>query len=227
MTLELNAPPDRVTIAKHNRALAYLRTQQYEAVLSDTGYPDFGPEPHEKSMFRAVEALYSLQRFDECSKAADKFRDTFPDSQTAREQAERISKRLLESLKGKYDFALLQEEVLKHPWLDHATYTIPVEVRDCPTRGRGLFVKQATWIKAGSHLLCEKAFVYDSLPKDALGDYRPETSRMKQTTAVLQKLTCNPSLIPDFAATYSGTDNAVRQMEVDFKIVLDRYVSRH
>ena len=63
--LLLPASNDEKKVIKRNRALAFLNTKQFDAALEDTGFPNFGPEPNEKALFRAAEALYGLSRFQE------------------------------------------------------------------------------------------------------------------------------------------------------------------
>jgi hypothetical protein len=52
-------------VIKRNRALANLKTGQFDAALTDTNFPEFGTQPPEKGLFRAAEALYQLHRFRE------------------------------------------------------------------------------------------------------------------------------------------------------------------
>jgi outer membrane protein assembly factor BamD (BamD/ComL family) len=62
----------------------YLKTKNYDPALSDTGFPDFVEEASEKALFRAVEALYNLTRYEECCKVLEKFCDLFPTNKEAR-----------------------------------------------------------------------------------------------------------------------------------------------
>ncbi len=55
------ATADEIAIIKRNRALAFLKTKQFDAALSDTGFPNFDPNPIEKVLFHAAEALYNLE----------------------------------------------------------------------------------------------------------------------------------------------------------------------
>lgn len=68
---------------KRNRSLAFLKTKQFDSALSDTGFPDFGVEPTEKALFRAGEALYFLQRFEDCSRVLKTLCAHFPNNKQA------------------------------------------------------------------------------------------------------------------------------------------------
>lgn len=71
---------------------------------------------------------------------------------------DRCQMRVQERKTGSYNFKQLQAQAkkLQPPYLDHATYIGPIEIRKTETRGRGMFVTKA--VKAGDILLCEKAF---------------------------------------------------------------------
>jgi hypothetical protein len=60
-----------VEVIKRNRSLAFLKTKQYDAALSDTGFPNFGEEASDKALFRAAEALYHLARYEESCKVLE------------------------------------------------------------------------------------------------------------------------------------------------------------
>jgi hypothetical protein len=47
---------------------------------------------------------------------------------------------------------------LRPPKIDSASFTGPIEIRDSPSRGKGLFTTKQ--VKAGDLLLCEKEFSY-------------------------------------------------------------------
>lgn len=224
---------ERVTIIKRNRALAYLKTKQYDGALSDTGYPDFGPAPAEKALFRAVEALYNLRRFDECGHVLDTLLSTFPDNKQAKEIHNRVRSRHSEASSGKYDFKLLHKEAkeLKPPQLDHATYIGPIEVKASKGKGRGVFVTKA--VKAGDLLLCEKAFGHVYLAQDDTSSSKlsllinPETSRgfmggqADLLKVLVQKMYRNPSLAKAFTALHHGDYQPTSTLAVDGQPVVD------
>lgn len=143
---------------KRNRSLAFLKTKQYDAAFTDTGFQTFSEEPSEKALFRAAEALYHLARYDECRQVLEQLCNIFPANKEAAATLTRAQRRCTESSTGEFDFKLLQAEAKKYqpPHLDHATYVGPLEVRKVKGKGRGLFVTKS--VQVGDLLLCEKAF---------------------------------------------------------------------
>jgi tetratricopeptide (TPR) repeat protein len=231
--LRQSATPDRIDVIKRNRSLAYLKTKQFDAVLPDTKFPNFGSNPPEKALFRAAEALYFLGRFKESIGVLEKLHTSFPENQQALTVLERAQKRHIEESTGVYDFKLLQREAkkLRPPHLDHATYIGAIEIRKSAAKGRGLFVTRA--VKAGDLLLCEKAFTYA---------YAPESGDAKSNMTLLlnieteqgfmggqadlvritaQKLYCNPSVAPAFTALHHGTYKPASALSVDGKPIVD------
>lgn len=218
---------------KRNRSLAYLRTKQFDNALSDTGFPNFGLKPSEKALFRAAEALYFLQRFEECSRVVDTLCSHFPNNRQAVVVSNRAQSRCSEARGGDYDFKLLQREAkkLQPPQLDHATYIGPVEVRESTGKGRGLFLTKA--VKAGDLLLCEKAFSHAYVPETGNGNSKvtllinPETGRgfmggqADLIRLIAQKIYHNPSLAPAFTTLHHGSYNPSGTIAVDGKPVVD------
>jgi tetratricopeptide (TPR) repeat protein len=228
--LRQNTTPDRVEVIKRNRSLAYLRTKQYDAALLDTGFPDFGPKPPEKALFRAAQALYSLRRFRESIAVLEKLHANFPNNREALAALERARNRHAEQTTGVYDFNLLQREAkkLKPPQLDHATYAAPVEIKSSASKGRGLFVTRA--VKAGELLLCEKAFSCAHVSEtdkrmtflmnvDTEKGFLGGQADLIRITA--QRLYCNPSLAPEFTSLHHGTYKSAKTPTVDGTPVVD------
>ncbi|PVH95834.1 hypothetical protein DM02DRAFT_689255 [Periconia macrospinosa] len=233
--LSLKPTADETGALCRNRALAYLRTRQYDAALLDTCYPDFLPQPSYNGMIRAAEALYHLGRFDESAKVMQKLCSEFPNHEHAQGQLERVQARLSEQQTGVYDFRQLQIDAtkLKPPTLDRATYIGPVEVRDAPGKGRGLFVTKA--VKAGDLLLCEKAFGYVHAPEDKYARaptimVHMETDRaimneqVDLLQALIRKLYHNPSLIPTFTSLCHGGYEGQTTFEVDGAPAVDTFL---
>jgi hypothetical protein len=228
-----NAPPDRIEVIKRNRALAYLKTKHYNSALSDTGFPIFGLIAAEKALFRAIEALYFLQRFVECADVLEMLCSTFPSNKQSSALYERVRRRCLEASSGEYDFRLLQQEAktLRPPHLDHATYIGPIEIRNTADKGRGLVVTEAA--KAGELLLCEKAFTHAYAPEASNSNSRvtllikPETRRgfiggqADLITLIIQKLYRNPSVAKAFTDLHYGTYKPTNTLAVDGKPIVD------
>lgn len=224
------ATANEIEIIKRNRSLAFLKTKQFDAALSDTGFPDFGPNPAEKALFRAAEALYSLERFSECCEVLRLLRANFPHNKPALEVLDRARSRSLEQSTGAYDFKQLQAQakMLRPPHLDHATYIGPIEIKQTESKGRGLFVTKA--VKAGELLLCEKAFghVYAEEGSSKITLLlNPETNRgfmgaqADLIKLIVQKLYRNPSVAPVFTSLYHGTYKGVNTPAVDGEPIVD------
>ncbi|EFQ94205.1 hypothetical protein PTNB73_01511 [Pyrenophora teres f. teres] len=231
-----SATPDEIKVIKRNRSLAYLKTRQYDAALSDTGFPDFGVEASEKALFRAAEALYHLTRYEECCNVLEKLCSLFPNNEQAVAAHTRARYRFCESSTGEFDFKLLQAEARKRipPHLDHGTYIGPVTVRKAKGKGRGLFTTKS--MKAGDLVLCEKAFCHahvdDSGKSNAqvtlLMNVETEKAFMGGQAHLIQlitqKLYKNPSMAAAFTELHHGDYKAVNKMFVDGQPVVDSFL---
>lgn len=221
---------------KRNRALAFLKTQQFDAALLDTGFPNFDPDPSEKALFRAAEALYFLGRFEEARGVLENLCQSFPDNQHAASILDRAQKRCSEQNTGDYNFKVLQAEAqkLRPPQLDHATYVGPVEVRKVKDKGRGLFVTKA--VQAGDLLLCEKAFSYvyvdeeDTSKSSTTIMMNLETDRgfmggqADLIRLIVQKLHRNPSIASTFTDLHHGSYKPATVCTVDGQPIVDTLV---
>ena len=224
---------DQVDIIKRNRSLAFLKNKEFDAAISDSGFPNFNPNPNEKALFRAADALYSLEKFSECLEVLELLCTNFPQNGEALRCLGRARSRCLEQKTGVYDFKLLQTKAkkLQPPHLDHATYIGPVEIRQTESKGRGLFVTKA--VKAGDLLLCEKAFIHAHA-----NDWNQNSSNisllMNPSTMeafigtqadliklIVQKLYRNPSLAPAFNTLHHGTYERVSTSAVDGNPIVD------
>ncbi|KAH7399189.1 hypothetical protein DE146DRAFT_783222 [Phaeosphaeria sp. MPI-PUGE-AT-0046c] len=229
--------PDRLEIIKRNRALAYLKTKQYDAALVDTNWPDFGPQAAEKALFRAAEALYHLRRFAESVEVLKILRETFPNNAQAAINLDRAEKRCVEEQTGAYDFKALQREGkrLRPPYLDHATYIGPVEIKQTAHKGKGLFVTKT--VKAGDLLLCEKAFALAYVPEEGeevggdltmLINIETEHGFMGGQADLIriiaQKMYLNPSVAPAFTSLHHGKYTVATETSVDGSPVVDSFL---
>ncbi len=182
------------------RAPSYPRTQRFDSTLSDFEYPP--PEPptvrSEQDLLNQAWSLYVVGRFRDCSEVLKTTCKEYPENKQAKKELTRTIFRLLEQQRGGYNFKALYAEVetLRPPYLDHATFVGPVEVRESGGRDRGLFTRIA--IKAGDLLVCEKAFSY-SYSDNSTGT----RATLKEVT--IQKLTETPDLLPTFGTVYHGS----------------------
>jgi hypothetical protein len=142
-----------------------LKTKQFDTALSDTGFPNFNPNPIEKAMFCAAEALYNLEQFIECCQVLELLCTYFLYNSQALVVLGHARSRSQEQRTGVYNFKEFQTKAkkLRLLQLDHAIYIGPVEIRQTESKGRGLFVTKA--VKAGDLLLYKKAFSYTYIDK--------------------------------------------------------------
>ncbi|KAF8850697.1 SET domain-containing protein [Acephala macrosclerotiorum] len=221
---------------KLNRSLAFLKTTQFDAALSDLESVSTTQKPTEKALFRKAQALYNLRRYRECCDVLKVLRMEYPSNVAAKGELTRAVNRLAEQENGRYRFKQLYTDAnkLRPPHLDHSTYIGPVAVRSSGSRGRGLFTTKA--VKSGDLLLCEKAFVH------AFVDTRKEHSRdvtlllNAETNAmtmgaqgelirmIVQKLHRNPSLASIITSLHHGSYKPVDVSDVDGTPVIDTFL---
>jgi hypothetical protein len=231
LALNQAASEEEVEIIKLNRAQAYLKTKQYDAALSDIGYPNF--RLLEKALFRAAKALYQLTRLTECREVLRGLCASFPNNPQAARMLERVTRRWNEQEKGEYDFRQLQAsaKILRPPHLDHATYTGPLEVERADNKGRGLFLNRA--VKAGELLLCEKAFAHAYAAEGEEVGFKitllvnTETNRATigtqadLVTECVQMIYRNPSLAHSLTILHQGSYETTNTTMVDDQPVVD------
>ncbi|OAL27653.1 hypothetical protein AYO20_09726 [Fonsecaea nubica] len=209
--LDCSPTEDKSGTIKINRALAYIKTKQFEAALFDLEYETFPQKPNEKALFSKALALYHLQRYRECREVLKTVLVNYPEQES-----------------GKYNLKGLQTEAakLRPPQLDHATFSGPVAIRTSNGRGRGLFTTRA--VKAGELLLCEKAFAYafdDSQKATAGGNstilINAETNSItigaqaELIQLIVQKMYRNPSSATTITNLHHGSYQPVKITEVD------------
>lgn len=235
--LKCSVTADQIDIIRRNRSLAFLKTNQFDAALCDSGFPFSDSNPNEKALFRAADALYNLDRFSECCQMLELLLTNSPHNSEASVALERAQSRSLEQKTGVYNFKQLQAKAkrLRPPNLDHATYIGPVEIRQTEFKGRGLFVTKP--VQAGDLLLCEKGFcrahadegkgsgnegnsaisllINPSTNEGCMGT-QPDLIKL-----IVQKLYRNPSLAPAFTTLYHGGYEGVSTPKVDSKPIVD------
>ncbi|EAW07588.1 TPR domain protein [Aspergillus clavatus NRRL 1] len=220
-----------------NRALTYLKANQFEAALSDTEKlaPGSDSKPSEKALLRRAQALYYLQRYQESCEVHQVLGREYPTNATVKSEFGRAEARLAEQQSGKYQFQRLQLEAKKRrpPHLDHATYIGPVAVGSAQSRGRGLFTTAP--VRAGDLLFCEKAFThvfYDTESSDGgltllinvQEDAMTIGAQASLIALIAQKLYKTPSLMPTFTDLYHGSYKPVKVSEVDGTPVVDTFL---
>jgi hypothetical protein len=217
-----------------NRALAYLKTNYLEAALIDTECLSSPLEASEKALYRAAQALYKLERFQECQDLLTTLCKKYSKNSSAEAELRRARCRLEEQERGIYDFKITSKEIseIRPPHLDHATFVGPVIIRGSAGRGRGLFTTKA--VRAGELILCEKAFAHcfaNTAEPDISSKItllvNADTKRMVMgtqgdlITTIVQKLRRNPSLQAEFTSLHHGSYQTVNVSDVDDTPIID------
>ncbi|KAG9502258.1 hypothetical protein J7337_005084 [Fusarium musae] len=223
-------------LAHLNRSLINLKLgRPAEALLDVTQAYD--PEaPTEKALFRHAIALYRLNRFEDCEAMLIDLLDKFPDNKAAETTLLSVKTRLTEQRTGKYNFNKMYKTAKAAkgaPLIDCATYSKPVEIRESPGRGRGLYTTKA--VKAGDLLLVEKAFEYSFIDETRLTDQCTilanfNTKRMTAGASanlwpkVVQKLYHDPEALSAFTELHHGKYKPVTATEGDGRPVVDAFL---
>ena len=142
-----------------NRSLANLNLDRPKQALLDAEQATNPAMPSEKSLFRKARALYELGDYQQSLETLETLTQSFPGNKAATSEKDRINERLKEQQTGEYNFKQMCKQAESTlPFIDCATFSAPVEIRESPGRGKGLFTTRA--VSAGELLLCEKAFAY-------------------------------------------------------------------
>uniref|UniRef100_A0A0C4E007 SET domain-containing protein n=2 Tax=Magnaporthiopsis poae (strain ATCC 64411 / 73-15) TaxID=644358 RepID=A0A0C4E007_MAGP6 len=162
-----------------NRSHASLKLGRFEHAFADAVAANQIGNPSEKGLFREARALYELARFSECLAKFQELASAFPGNEAVKSEIKRTQRRLREQKTGDFDFSqMLKQAKVTPPIIDCATFVGPVEIRDSPGRGRGLFATKK--VKAGQLLVCEKAFGYGFV-----GDEVGEVDGRSQMTVLI------------------------------------------
>ncbi len=216
-----------------NRAMANLRLDCFDAALADASHSLQGETKSEKALYRAAMALYGLRRYEESRAVLETLLETYTDSVAARDRLVLVQQRLREQATGDFDFKGMHEQVRSGPrHLDIATYSKPVIVKESPGKGLGLFTVEA--VKAGTPLLCEKAFSYCAAAEKEPGETTASAlvnlhansvifgTQPDLITSIVQKTFRNPSLAPVVADLHCGSYERVQvDGPVDGQPVID------
>ncbi|KAH6641429.1 hypothetical protein F5144DRAFT_133266 [Chaetomium tenue] len=239
-TQSLTCPstPEEICTTRLNRCLAFLKVGRYDAALLDTEFvlatAVAASKLAEKARLRKAEALYGLERYQECYEVLKELHLDHPDNAAAEVQRTRAITRLAEQTYGKYNFKRLHAEAAQRrpPYLDHATYIGPVRVQDAGSRGRGLFTTKA--VKAGDLLFCEKAFTYAFDDENAgTGDSKllmghdgiaTIGTQVDLFNMAIQKLYRNPSLIPTITNLHHGSYQPTATTQIDGQPIVDTFL---
>ncbi|VTO88654.1 unnamed protein product, partial [Fusarium graminearum] len=228
--------PEDKQLAHLNRSLTNLKIGRPAKAFSDATQAYDPNTPSEKALFRHVNALYALQKFEQCEATIQTLLDAFPGSKVAEATMQRVKSRLLEQRMGKYKFKLMYEQAKAKdgpPLIDCATFSRPVEIRDSPGRGRGLFTTKS--VSAGDLLLVEKAFSYSYMDENRLWDqitYMINLTTKRATAGasanlwpqVVQKLYHDSDSLSAFQDLVDGEYQRVTVSECDGASVVDSFL---
>ena len=136
----------------HNRALANLRIESFDAALDDVSFISNPQDRSEKGLYRGALALYGLRRFKEALEILEILIRKYPESAPGKYELSRTRLRVAEQESGVYDFKTLYKAAkLRPPRMGNASCKGPVEVRESPGRGRGLFTTMKLTISLDLH----------------------------------------------------------------------------
>ena len=222
--------PEESYLAHLNRSYANLQLHRPEKALNDAIRGSDPDSPSEKGLFREARALYNQGHFKASMEKLLALMASYPDNEDAAAEMKRAKERLAEEKNGKYNFGRMYKQAEKTPGIiDCATFSAPVEVRESPGRGRGLFTTKA--VSAGQLLLCEKAFVYsyaDEKHFSALMNIATKRATVGGQagllTQIVQKLYHGHCQSREFSNLFCGDYAPVSVSEADGTPVVDTYV---
>lgn len=89
-----------------NRSVFYLKTNQFDSALADaeSGLKNQNNIKKEKGFYRKAEALYNLQRYQECHDILKVLCAEYPSLAEAQVKLKQTLTRLEEQNSGQYDF---------------------------------------------------------------------------------------------------------------------------
>ncbi|TVY93518.1 Histone-lysine N-methyltransferase [Lachnellula willkommii] len=233
---------EEAEILHNNKALANLRIEAFDSALDDVSFIANPEDRSEKGLYRGALALYGLRRFKEALEMMEILVRKYPESAPGKCELDRTRLRVAEQESGVYDFkALYKATKFRPPLMDNASYSGPIEVRNSPGRGRGLFITRP--VKAGELLLCEKAFSYcfAALPEemwkansksisqssfliDVPGNSTTVGTHADLIRNVSNKLARNPSLGPSFGDLAHRKYQGIACTSVDGSPVVDTFL---
>ena len=160
LSIEAAETAEEKCFALLNRSWANLNLERPDYALADAELAmRQSPSCLEKALFRQARALYEQGNFRAALQSFKGLLILSPNNTDARIQAVRAERRFQEELFGSYAASVMTAEAEeRQPYLDCATFSAAVEVKQSPGRGLGLFVKLP--VIAGQLVLCEKAFGY-------------------------------------------------------------------
>ncbi|KIL88516.1 hypothetical protein FAVG1_08598 [Fusarium avenaceum] len=183
---------------------------------------------------RLLEHYISSATISRVSRYWKKLTQSFRKNKAASSEKDRINERLKEQRTGEYKFKQIYKQAEKSPpFINCATFPAPVEIRESPGRGKGLFTTKA--VSAGDLLLCEKAFSY-SFAGDEQSTKQTKilmnlaTKRIvvggqaRLLTLIIQKLYHNSSLSAEFGDLHHADYQKATVLETDGTPIVDSFL---
>lgn len=222
--------PEESHLAHLNRSYTNLQLHRPEKALHDATSGSDPASPSEKRLFREARALYDQSRFKASMEKLLALMASHPDNKNAAAEMGRAKARLAEERTGEYDFGRMYKQAEKTPpIIDCATFSRPVEVRESPGRGRGLFTTVP--VSAGQLLLCEKAFGYSyadekhfSVLMNVITKRVTVGGQAGLLTQIVQMLYHGHCQSREFVELFCGDYTPVSVSEADETPVVDTYV---
>ena len=124
--LRLGPTTTEAEVIHNNRAHANLKLESYNAALEDSTFISKPEDRSEKALYRGAQALYGMERFDDCARLLVVLIKKFPGCSSATKELSRVQQRLGEQRHGKYDFNRMYVATKSRPpKIDCATFTGP------------------------------------------------------------------------------------------------------
>ncbi|KAK6498981.1 hypothetical protein TWF481_011552 [Arthrobotrys musiformis] len=217
-----------------NRALAYLYRGEDERAVQDCEAVHLYMGPNRKALYRQAEALYNLRRFEDCARILARLLSLCPDDKDGKSKFQIVRQRLLEQIRGQYDFANMVE-LAKNDYVgqefNFADYTAPVYAKTSDISGNGLFTRKD--VKMGDLLFVCKAFMNCRGSDNGVSVMiRPAELHVDQgvgaflSSAVLEKLRKNPSAYDAILKLHNAYGKRWRTGQEDNKAV-DAFLVRN
>ncbi|OTB00434.1 hypothetical protein M426DRAFT_65939 [Hypoxylon sp. CI-4A] len=229
--------PEEWQLAHLNRSFCNLHLDRPQKALDDArkGNTNENP-PNEKALFREAKALYALGIFGMCLEKLLELVRANPENSDAWTEVKRVKRRLGEQETGSYQFSSMYKQAeATPPLIDCATHVGPIEVRDSPGRGKGLFTTKP--VKTGDLLLSEKAFGYSYANDDSptgrsnttmLVDLNTKRIRIggqaSLVVQIVQKIFHNDDVAETFTDLHHGDYTPVAVSKVDGVPVVDTFL---
>ena len=153
-----------------NRAMAYTKIQNNGLALQDLLQVLAQDPTHKKSLIRTAKIYYVVRRYEKSEQYLVKFKKEAGATGEFRDLLDLLLKRTEERDTGVYNFSEMYQNSKSNKFLDYANYRGPIEIKDSPGKGRGLFATAD--IRFGSLIMVQNALAV------SLRDKSPDTTEI-------------------------------------------------